>query len=357
MEMAGFSKLAGVLRDSQLLAVGSRGAYDMEGGEFPETYHSGWALLLEDCDGQEKVVFQTRGADSAASFFRSASKPFQAYAWLHGLKALSLESAQALLPEELAIICSSHSATPEQTGWVEHLLKRFLAPGESAESVLLCGPQKPLRQKDDNKPKLVSPIATRLCNNCSGKHAGMLWACHCAGWDKTTYLQADHPIQKRMIKLLAQYGQLNEAAIGIGVDGCGLPTYYIPLLAMARLYLQLITNSVFAPLKQAMIGFPHLVGGPSRIDTALMQVGDGQLLSKVGADGLICLAHLQKRQAFVLKLADGLVDIRDIVAVHYLKRLGWLSDAQWKDARLVSWREPYRKNTLGETIGRVVVLD
>lgn len=308
-------------------------------GDYLENIHQAW-LLVSDSQGTLRISStpEPEIAASYACFFRSAAKPFQAWPLvLYG-------HHKNLSTEELALACGSHSGSPTQTQLASSLLKRAGIEPEC----LQCGPQQPL----DNT---VTVTPTPLHNNCSGKHAAMLYLCRQMGWDIKTYLEPTHPLQVLIKQELCRFAGMADCPTA--TDGCGAPTYYLPLATMARLYAILSqapdAKSELAPIVQAMKQHPEMVGGVGRLDTILMQSTQGRLLSKVGADGLVCIARLGYDQGLALKIADGSNAIRSIVTVQVLHSLGWISDADY--ARF-SQLEPFsaqRHNTQGKLIGRV----
>src|SRR5581483_12301569 len=72
-----------------------------------------------------------------------------------------------------------------------------------------------------------------LHHNCSGKHCGMVCACAQQGWDLRTYVRPDHPLQRRVLDLLAEVSGVERSDVPIGIDGCGVPTFALPLTAFA----------------------------------------------------------------------------------------------------------------------------
>jgi L-asparaginase len=192
-----------------------------------------------------------------------------------------------------------------------------------------------------------------LHNNCSGKHAGMLFYCRKAGLDIQAYLDPRHSLQQRIVEVLKHWGQVGE--IPLAVDGCGAPVFYLPLSAMARLFAALGTQPEFLPIVRAMTGHPVIIGGEGRIDTVLMQVSQGQLLAKVGAEGVIGISRVGTGQGLALKVADGSNEIRNLAVVQILQRLGWLDEAAFQDSRLAAYRNLDRTNTQGKAVGRWVV--
>jgi L-asparaginase II len=48
-----------------------------------------------------------------------------------------------------------------------------------------------------------------------------------------------------------------------------------------------------------------MVGGTRRLDTDVMTAGDGQVIAKEGAEGLVCATSLPQGIGIALKLTDG----------------------------------------------------
>jgi L-asparaginase II len=203
--------------------------------------------------------------DDLVCFLRSAAKPIQAIPLA--------EAYDDLDDDELAIACASHRAEPAQLAAVRKLLARADATVDDLEN----GPQ-------EGRPE------GKLGHNCSGKHAGMLAACRANGWSVSGYRRPDHPLQERVAALV---GRAETA-----VDGCGLPTYALPLTAQAALFV-----STPARIAAAMRARPELVGGAGAVDTELMRRLPGSL-AKAGAEGLLCVVDPQGR-GFAFKAEDG----------------------------------------------------
>jgi L-asparaginase II len=131
----------------------------------------------------------------------------------------------------------------------------------------------------------------KLGHNCSGKHAGMLAACHAHGWPLHPYRDPQHPLQQRIAELIGG----GETA----TDGCGVPTFATTLAEAAALLTRTPER-----IRTAMRARPELVGGSTgAIDTDLMRVADGWI-AKGGAEGLFCAAHADGR-GIALKAEDG----------------------------------------------------
>jgi L-asparaginase II len=186
--------------------------------------------------------------DDIHCFLRSSLKPIQAVPLLEGCDDLDAD--------ELAIASASHQAEPAQLEAVRKLLARAGAAADDLE----CGAQ-------DGRPE------GQLGHNCSGKHAGMLAACRAHGWPRHPYRELAHPLQQRVAELVGR--------ADVAVDGCGVPTFALPLSGMAALF-----TTVREPIAAAMRRHPELVGGRGADDTDLMGALPGWT-AKRGAEGLL----------------------------------------------------------------------
>jgi L-asparaginase II len=229
------------------------------------------------------------------------------------------------------------------------VVKNILEKAGLTESDLQCGPHAPIDDLARRAMREAGQKPSTLHNNCSGKHAGMLFYCKRHHLETQTYLQPEHPFQQKVIEGLRRFSGVQN--IPLAIDGCGAPVFYLPLTAMATLYAKLGTEPVFEPIRQAMGKYPELIGGEGRVDTVLMQVSHGELLAKVGADGVMCVSHIQKGQGLALKMADGSNEVRNIAIVEILHRLGWLNETAWNDPRLKPHQEQQRTNTQNKVIG------
>lgn len=334
--------------NDQILVTANRFWTDAAGNIQPErksiieNRHLGWLTVT---NRQGHVLYSTPGAAETATFFRSSGKPFQAFPLV--------ESGfhQELSTRELALTCASHTGSKHHM----EIAAAILEKAGLSEEALQCGPHAPA------DPEMVSHIhrtgeaPTRLFNNCSGKHAGMLFYCHKTGLDPKTYLQPQHPLQQRILNAVKQWGGVED--VPLAIDGCGAPIFYLPLTSMARLYAHLGTSSEFAPLQQAMTQHPELVGGQGRVDTSIMQATEGRLLAKVGADGVLCVAKVSADEGLALKLSDGSAEVRDMALVQILIHLNWLTEQDTQDPRLRPFLEKkFRKNTQERTVGDYHIL-
>jgi L-asparaginase II len=240
-------------------------------GETVEAVHRVHAVAVQD-----GAVIAEAGDSALIAFMRSSSKPLQALPVARARDDLDLR--------ELAIASASHLADEAQLAAVRSLL----AKAPAGEDELECGPE-------GNPP---SP----LNHNCSGKHAGMLALCRSRGWASKGYRLEGHPVQDAMLAVHAEAAEVSEDEIPVGVDGCGVLTFALPLERMAHAFARLERLDGGDRIAAAMREHPELIRGPLAADTRLMRALPGWI-AKGGAEGLLCAAG--NGVGVALKSEDG----------------------------------------------------
>lgn len=265
-----------------------------------ESRHLGAAVIA---DPQGRVLASV-GDPKLATYLRSAAKPFQLLAMIE----MGLEGAMSLDGQELAVCAASHG------GEEGHVLtvRRLLSRSGLDEALLQCGGHWPLEDPARDallRGGLHQPLPVH--NNCSGKHTAMLLTCVANGWPLETYLEADHPLQARISSRMTELaGELG----GIGVDGCGVPTFYHSLVGTARAVATLMVEAscggAAGRVVEAMTSHPWYTSGTHRLGYLLMKACPG-LLAKEGAEGFFAVGIPSERSPWgvpvglALKVLDG----------------------------------------------------
>jgi len=233
-----------------------------------ESIHDVSAVAV-DADGTE---LYRSGDPDLPLFYRSAVKPFQA--------TVALEAGLSLPVEHLAVASASHG------GWPVHvaIVRSILADAGLSESALQCPPSWPLSQgAKDVQVRRGIRSPKRVFHNCSGKHAAMLGACMVQGWPIETYLDPDHPLQRRIVEIVTDATGIRPEPVGI--DGCGAPTLRGSVRGLARAFANLSSSERCRPAADAISRFPSLVADNSRPDGKLARWWGGPV--KVGAEGQV----------------------------------------------------------------------
>ncbi len=214
------------------------------------------------------------GNPSLVTYLRSSAKPIQALPVVRARPDLD--------DEEVALVCASHLAAPEQLA----VVRRILADAPAAEGELECGP---------------SPTAIQ--HNCSGKHAGFLALCRARDWPTPGYRLLGHPCQQAMLREVAAAAEVEPSSLLVGVDGCGVPTFALPLERGANAFTRLASLDGGERVVRAMRAHPGLLRGPVATDALVIEALDGWV-AKGGAEGLFCAAS-SDGLGIALKVVDG----------------------------------------------------
>ncbi|MEU9481010.1 asparaginase [Streptomyces sp. NPDC048191] len=274
-------------------------------GGVVEGIHYGSVVVL-GTDG--RVQFQL-GDIEAAFYPRSAVKPLQAVAMLRA--GLPLDG------ELLSLAAASHS------GEERHLAgtRRILELAGLTEDDLRNVPDMPFDPVVRDTWVREGRAPSRLAQNCSGKHAAMLWTAKINGWSLTDYLDPKHPLQQAIQEIVEDL--TGQQAARVTVDGCGAPLFSISLHGLARALSRITTATPGTPEAQvadAMRAHAEMASGSGRDVAALMRAVPG-LLAKDGFEG-VQVAALPDGRAIAVKIADGANRARVPVAAAALARAG-----------------------------------
>ena len=254
-------------------------------------------------------VLMCSGNPEYKSFIRSALKPFQAIPFVSSGAASKINNAS----RSIALSCGSHGGTKM------HIREAFKILWEYDIDV-----------KNLKCPKLIqSPLE----HNCSGKHSAFLATCKKLNWPLESYLSYDHPLQKEIVRIVAELLDTPISNIKAERDDCGAPTLYMKLNEMAKLY-ALLSSSENAELEQicrAITTNPTMISDNNRFDTEVIKASHGQVISKGGAEGIQCLCKVNEGIGLALKVEDGSKRAKQAVGLHLLKQLEWISDLRIHD--------------------------
>ena len=259
---------------------------EVKRGDVVEARHVVHAVAVRD--GRVELA---AGDPELVTYLRSSAKPMQ---------ALPVARARPDLDDEqLALVCASHGAAPEQLA----VVRRILADAPASEDDLECG----------RGPE-------RISHNCSGKHAGLLALCRTKGWRTDGYRLAEHPCQQAMLREVAELAEVEPGSLPTGVDGCGVPTFALTIERSAHAFTRLAQADGGERVIGAMRAHPRLLYGPVADDARLIETLDGWV-AKGGAEGLFCAASADGL-GIALKVVDGSFRPLGRAVTHVLSLLG-----------------------------------
>lgn len=314
-------------------------------GDVVESVHHG-ALAVVDADGAEVLVL---GDVDRPVFPRSAVKVIQALPLIESGAA----DRYGLTDDELSLACASHSGEPRHA----ETAARMLARAGREPACLECGAHWPMGQEAARALARTGAEPTVLHNNCSGKHAGFICAACAMDVDPAGYIEPGHALQREVkaaMEALTGFAHRDELR---GTDGCSIPTYAVPLRALARAFARIGTGTgltreraaAFARLRAAVAAHPFMVAGTGRFDTILMEALGARAFVKVGAEGVYCATVPELGLGIALKCDDGAARAAEVAMAALVERFLPLS-AQEAEA-VAALSRPQMRNWNGRLVG------
>ncbi len=324
---------------------------DVARGALVESRH---AVACAVADANGRIVMQW-GDIASPVFPRSAIKMLQSLPLVESGAA----DRYGCTPAELALACASHGGEPVHVAKVGQWLARM---GRSVDD-LVCGAHWPLSAEATRELAARGQLPTRLHNNCSGEHAGMLATALHLGEDIAGYARPDHPVQQRITAAIGDLCGFDAALAPTGTDGCSAPTIGIPLDRMAVGLARFGAPGALPPVRAAacrrlfgaMVAEPYMVAGAVRLCTAINGAGRGRVVVKTGAEGVYAAILPEKGLGLALKVTDGATRAAETALAALLDHLGIMDDDLHRAIAAVSG--PVIKNWAGLSVGRIGVTE
>ncbi|HHT26649.1 MAG TPA: asparaginase [Firmicutes bacterium] len=294
-------------------------------------------------------ILVAAGAPDRLTYWRSAAKPIQAIP----LVASGGTERFGLTDEEIAVITASHAGEPAHIAAVESVLAKC----GIGEEWLRCGAHLPFSTSDAEALIRRGELPRAIHSNCSGKHAGMLALALLRGWPLHGYMELEHPVQQEALAMVALFTGVPQAVIPTAVDGCGVPTYALPLHALATAYARLAVPEVLPEsvsmavrrITTAMRRHPYMTAGSGRFCTALMAATGERIIAKSGAEGFVSMGLPELGLGMALKVEDGASRAVAPLAMEILCRLGVLDEEE--SVSLADLHQPVIRNLVGFPVG------
>ena len=310
-------------------------------GDLTESVHHGH-IVVADANG--RILYQL--GDPFFNFcLRSCAKPLQA------LPLISSGAADKyrLTPPELAVMSGSLNGQNFQVEAIQSILDKIGV----GEQHLQCGVHPPSHRSTAKKLQEEGKKPSTLHNNCAGKHAAMLMLCAYYGWPFEHYIRMEHPVQSLMRETISSVSEVPVQHIGIGIDGCGVPVFSLPLASLARSYARLASGSDPATcrLMDAALSHPEMIAGDERVCTDIMRALGRKVFAKTGAEGGYAMSFMEKGWGVAIKIADGSSRALNPVVMETLRQLGILTGEE--AVRLKPYCRPALYNHRKEIVGEI----
>ena len=303
-------------------------------GPIVESRHRGAFAVV---NLQKQIVAQS-GDIETPIFPRSAIKAFQCLPLIESGGAERF----ALNDEEIALCCSSHNGEGEHV----RVARSILQKAGCDEAAYECGAHMPSSKEATFQLVREGNEPGQIHNNCSGKHAGMLALSAHLGTASKDYVKVEHVVQRKVAQTLERYCEVNIADAPMGIDGCSVPNWAMPLYNTALGFAKLCEteNQSAAWIIRAARAHPFMIAGTNRFDTKVMQAVP-RLFIKVGAEGVFCGCIPHAGLGFALKCDDGATRGAEVAVAKVLAEIEiWTEEEKqtllnFASEQMINWRK------------------
>src|SRR5271163_3204667 len=165
------------------------------------------------------------------------------------------------------------------------------------------------------------------------------------------YVAPDHAVQREVAATIEAMTGARLSEEMCGVDGCAIPTYAVPLIALARGFSRLGTGHGLSPerrnaaarIRSAVAAHPLTVAGRGRFDTEVMSLLGARVFTKSGAEGVFCAALPEAGLGLAVKADDGAGRAAQVMIAALIARFGGFDEgttallARFVSPRLFNW--------------------
>ena len=260
------------------------------------------------------------------TFMRSASKPIQVLPTL----LAGLHRRFNLTEENVAMFNSSHWGSNHHIFVLEEISRKtgidpedmIMKPCSSTSASALA---KKLTDQSRLHPR---DGISKLQHCCSGKHFSLMLLQRELTGKTSGYEQKDSPVQRQIINFISMLSQTPTFKIGLGIDGCGVPVFALPLRSIAMSYAKLMYPfSLSNELRETIdYNFSCIHKYPEKINdygTPSYYINQNlDLIMKDGSRGVICMAIKSMKLGIAVKLEDGWTDeFQGLIIANILEQL------------------------------------
>ncbi len=291
-------------------------------GDVVENVHYGSIAIVSSTG--ETIAYA--GDIERQTYMRSASKPIQLLPTL----LAGLHKKYELNDEEVAICNSSHWGSNHHIYVLQSIMEKTgLKEEDMIMNPTISTSATPLADKLVMGSKL-NPVEgkSRLQHCCSGKHLSLMLLQRELTGNVAGYHLPDSPVQKQIISFISMLSQTPTYRINIGIDGCGVPVFALPMRNIALAYAKLADPfNLSEEITEAInYDFTCINNHPEKINdyfTPSYYVNKNpDLLMKDGSRGVICMAIKSRKLGIVIKLEDGWTDeFQGIIIARVLEQL------------------------------------
>ncbi|WP_032113107.1 asparaginase [Candidatus Paracaedibacter symbiosus] len=291
-------------------------------GDLVENSYRG-SYVVVDSEGD---LITATGHFRQTIYPRSSLKPIQVLAMLESGAADQYKVSL----QEIALACASHNGEEQHVEVVHAWLNRL----DLTQGDLECGLHAPMGRESAKALAARGEKPTTLHNACSGKHAGFLTLAKFLEAPLKGYTDFNHSTQQKVNELIAEMTGTDVDLAPKGFDGCQIPVIGMELQGLAMAMAKLVDPKNMreslqrscARVVEAMQQYPHLIAGTGRFCTDIIEKTGGEVLVKMGADGVFSAAIPKRKWGIALKIDDGNLKAAEVALMSLLSRLQLISN-------------------------------
>ena len=297
----------------ETLVIGKRGTLN-------ELYHTGSVCVV---DKNNEVIYSV-GDIQQDCFLRSTSKVFQILPLLY----YGIDKKYDLSLKEIAIMVSSQIGTFEHLEVIEAIMKKT---GIKEEDFCIK-PGYPLCF-ETTKALIQQGVEPKpFFHMCSGKHLGlMLIEKEFNEKYQDYYLESSHAT-RLSIEFIAAFAELPKDKIVIGLDGCGVPVFGLPLYNSAVAFKNITftnyddekLNEAIRTVSEAITTYPDIVRGKKYFCS--YHNYDPNVIGKDGAHGFYAFGLKKEHLGIAYKIFSGDMTMFPYVANRIYEKIDYSNE-------------------------------
>lgn len=289
-------------------------------GDLLDLVHEGYICVVDETG----KVISSAGNPGAKVYYRSASKPFQALPVI----AMGLDEKYGLSDEETVIFSGSHLGEPFHVAALRSIEKKA---GLDLDNLLIMKPTVPGSTSANEERIRQGLPKAKIYHNCSGKHTGALLLQKELDPDHLEdYWKVDSAAQKEILRTISVMSEYPMEQVGIGVDGCGVPVFAVPMknIAIGFKNIACIDTIPDEKLRQAarryiprIHEYPLMMRGTGFLCSLINY--DPNLVAKGGANGVYGIGLKKERIGISFKLKDGTEAVWPLIIKEIFRQIGY----------------------------------
>lgn len=295
-------------------------------GELLDLIHEGYICVVDESGN----VIKSAGNPDAMVYYRSASKPFQALPVI----ARGLDEKYGFTEEETVVFSGSHLGESFHVSAIESMFKK----ADMDLNDLIMKPTVP-GSTDANEERIRKGLPkAKIYHNCSGKHTGaMVLQKELDPEHIKDYWKVDSAAQKEIIRTISVLSEFPQEKIDIGIDGCGVPVFAVPMKNMATAFkniacIDTIKDDSLRKAAEKYIPrihkYPLMMRGTGFLCSLINY--DPNIVAKGGANGVYGIGLKKERIGIAFKLKDGTEAVWPIIIKEIFNQIGYYNEDTFK---------------------------